>query len=599
MDDGPDGTEQATIDGRPTAAEGEGPSARESVRRVSTERYKVINRLGKGGMGEVMAVRDANIGREVALKRIRKADPSERVIDRFMREASIQGRLEHPAIVPLYDLGRDPSGQPFFTMKKLTGTTLSKLLGSDRPEVTQQRLLRAFAEVCLAVEFAHVRGIVHRDLKPDNIVLGDFGEVYVLDWGVAKVIGEADEFADVASGSSEDNEALATLPGMQVGTPGYMAPEQVRGDVDLDARADIYALGCILFEILTRTMLHPTGKLGLASALSGVDAKASERAPGRGIPPELDELCVASTHLDRERRLQTARELGDRVQRYLDGDRDLAARQLLARDHLTTAQAAFDVAGDAQRSLAMREAGMALALDPTLTAAAELVGRLMLEPPQTTPPEVEAAILADDVKTMQGNARVGIYAYVAFFAFMPMVWWIAPQGSPWVLAISLLILLNLGICYWGSRVNPIGKEGIIAVTNAILLAIVARMYTPFLIAPGLAAMSAMAIMFTPTRSKLTSIAGMVGLPAVAVLGPWLLERFDLLSITTTVDHRGILMNAVAIAGDETSTLTVAALYVLGLIAAAAGMASRMHTRERTAKRRLHLQAWQLRQLVQR
>src|SRR4051812_12695278 len=221
-----DGTEHATIDGRPTAPEGDGPSARDSMRRVSTERYKILSRLGKGGMGEVMSVRDTNIGREVALKRIRKADPSDRTIDRFLREASIQGRLEHPAIVPLYDLGRDASGQPFFTMKKLTGTTLSKLLDANTPDVTLQRLLRAFAEVCLAVEFAHVRGIVHRDLKPDNIVLGDYGEVYVLDWGVAKVIGEADEFADVASGSSEDNEALATLPGMQVGTPGYMAPEQ-------------------------------------------------------------------------------------------------------------------------------------------------------------------------------------------------------------------------------------------------------------------------------------------------------------------------------------------------------------------------------------
>jgi serine/threonine protein kinase len=595
MPDSPEGTEIATIDGRPTAAEGD-PAARESVRRVSTERYKVLSRLGKGGMGEVMLVRDANVGREVALKRIRKADPSERVIDRFLREASIQGRLEHPAIVPLYDLGRDASGQPFFTMKKLTGTTLSKLLDANTPDVTLQRLLRAFAEVCLAVEFAHVRGIVHRDLKPDNIVLGDYGEVYVLDWGVAKVIGEADEFADVASGSSEDNEALATLPGMQVGTPGYMAPEQVRGDVDLDARADVYALGCMLFELLTRTMLHPSGKPGLASALSGVVEKASERAPDRLIPPELDELCAQATHVDRNRRIMTARELGDRVQSYLDGDRDLAARQKLARDHLIRAQHAF--ATD-DRSLAMREAGSALALDPTLTAAAELVGRLMLEPPTTMPPEVEAAIHDDDVRTMMGNSKMAVYAYLFFFAFMPLVWWIAPQGSPWLLAISMLILLNLGICYWGSKFNPSGKEGIIAVTNAILLAVVARMYTPFLIAPGLAAMSAMAILFTPTRSKLTSVPAMFAFASTAVLGPWLLERLDVLSVTTTVDAHGILMAPVALAGDETSTLAVAAIYVLALIAAAAGMASGMRTRERGAKRSLMLQAWQLRQLVTR
>jgi len=193
----------------------------------------------------------------------------------------------------------------------------------------------------------------------------------------------------------------------------------------------------------------------------------------------------------------------------------------------------------------------------------------MLEPPRTLPREVEDAILDDDVATMQGNARVGVYAYVGFLAFMPFVWWIAPANSPHVLALSLLIILNMGVCWWGSRVNPLGKEGVIAVTNALLLAVVSRMYTPFLIAPALAAMSAMAITLTPTRSKLTSVGGMVVLPWLAVLGPFLLERFDVLSVTTTVDDRGVLLDAVAIAGDQTTTLAVAALYVLALIAAAA------------------------------
>jgi hypothetical protein len=200
---------------------------------------------------------------------------------------------------------------------------------------------------------------------------------------------------------------------------------------------------------------------------------------------------------------------------------------------------------------------------------------------------------------MQGNARVGVYAYVGFFAFLPFVWWIAPAGSPYMLVLSLLIFLNMAVCWWGSRVNPLGREGVISVTNALLLAVVARMYTPFLIAPGLAAMSAMAIMFTPTRSRLTSLVGMVALPWLAVIGPWVLEQVGVLSVTTTVDQAGLHLDAIAIAGSETSTLTIAALYVLALIAAAAGMASRMRSRERAAKRHLHLQAWQLRQLVPR
>jgi len=598
VDDGDKHTELATIDGRPTASDDVSGSADREVKKTSGDRYRVINRLGKGGMGEVMQVRDEVIGREVALKRIRKIEPSDRVMQRFLREASIQGRLEHPAIVPLYDIGRDPAGLPFFTMKKLHGTTLSKILASDKPEFTLQRLLRAFSEVCLAVEFAHVRGIIHRDLKPDNIVLGDFGEVYVLDWGVAKVVGESDaEFADVSSGSSDDNEH-ATVPGTAVGTPGYMPPEQVRGDVDVDARADVYALGCLLFQILTRSMLHPPGKAGLASAEAGIDARPSLRAPHRSIPPELDELCVEATHTVRDKRIQTARELGDRVQSFLDGDRDLAMRHKLATDHLTRAQAAF-TAGDDHRAVAMREASSAIALDPKLTAAAELLGRLMLEPPRTMPEEVEQAILEDDISLMQGNARVGIYAYVGFLSFLPLVWWIAPAGSPYIPVLSSLIFLNMAVCWWGSRYNPVGKEGVISLTNALLLVAVSRMYTPFLVAPGLAAMSAMAIMFTPTRSKLTSLVGMVVLPWLAVIGPWLLERVDVISKTTSVDAAGIHLDPLALAGGETATLTIAALYVLALIAAAAGMASRMRNRERAAKRHLHLQAWQLRQLVPR
>ena len=598
VDDRDEHTEQATIDGHATASDGAASSAvSDPVKKTAGDRYRVVNRLGKGGMGEVMQVRDEVVGREVALKRIRKIEPSDRVVQRFLREASIQGRLEHPAIVPLYDIGRDPAGLPFFTMKKLTGTTLSKILTTHRAEFTLQRLLRAFSEVCLAVEFAHVRGIIHRDLKPDNIVLGDFGEVYVLDWGVAKVIGESDaEFADVSSGSSDDNEH-ATIPGTAVGTPGFMPPEQVRGDVDVDARADVYALGCLLFQILTRTMLHPPGKAGLMSAEVGIDARASLRAPDLAIPPELDELCVHATHLDRNKRIQTARELGDRVQSFLDGDRDVAMRHKLATEHLARAQAAF-AAGDDQRAVAMREASSAIALDPKLTGAAELLGRLMLEPPRTMPREVEDSLLEDDIATMQGNARVGVYAYIGFFAFLPFIWWLAPAGSPYLLVLSLLIFLNMAVCWWGSRKNPLGKEGVIAVTNAILLVAVSRMYTPFLIAPGLAAMSAMAIMFTPTRSKLTSLVGMVALPWLAVIGPWILERFHVLSLTTTVSDKGILLDVIAIGGgDEISTLSVAALYVLALIAAAAGMASRMRSRERAAKRHLHLQAWQLRQLV--
>ncbi len=577
----------------------DGPRDREPVRDsapLATERYRVLNRLGKGGMGEVMTVRDDEIGREVALKRIRKADPSERLVARFLREASIQGRLEHPAIVPVHDIGRDSTGLPYFTMKKLTGTTLAKILDGEG-SFPLQRLLRAFAEVCLAIELAHTRGILHRDLKPENIVLGDFGEVYVLDWGVAKVIGESDgDFADIGSGSGEH----ATAAGTTIGTSGYMSPEQVRGASDIDGRTDVYALGCVLFEILAGQMLHPKGNMGLASAVAGIDAHPSRRALDREIPPELDEICVHACAKDRENRIPTARELGDRVQRYLDGDRDLATRKKLAAEHLARAQAAFAGGGiDDQRRLAMRQAASALALDPSLAGAAELVGRLMLEPPRETPHEVEVELSEDASQTTRATARVGAWIYGAFAAFMPLVWWIAPHLSPEVIATTALVFLNIGLCAWGARIRPEGREWMIAITNSALIGVVARMFTPFLIAPALGAMSVMTIVYTPTSSRLTRATGMVIVSCLAVLGPWLLERAGVLSTTTTVDEHGILLRAAGTAGAEGPTLFVAALYTVALLASAAGMANAMRTRERTAKRLAMVQAWQLRQLVPR
>ncbi len=588
--------ETVTLDGRPTAVDPESASVGSGEPRDSGERYRVIGRLGKGGMGEVMLVRDQRIGREVALKRIRRAAPSERVLQRFLREASIQGRLEHPAIVPLYDLDHDASGEPFFTMKKLSGTTLAKIIAQRDSSV--QRLLRAFAEVCLAVELAHTRGIVHRDLKPDNIVLGDFGEVYVLDWGVAKIVGEPEpELADLSSESGEDG-TTATVPGTAVGTPGFMSPEQARGDADVDARADVYSLGCILFEILAGIPSHPPGK---ALAAERSVPRPSTVAPDRVIAPELDDLCVAATVPDRTQRLATARELGERVQRYLDGDRDLAARRQLASDHFAKAQAAFAAGDDDEhRRVAMREAACALALDPALTGAAELVGRLMLEPPRTTPREVQEAIDADDLHTVRSHARVGVWAYLGFLGFTPLLWWIAPRGSPYVLALSGMIITNIVLCWWGARYRPHGKEWGLALSTTILLAIVAHMYTPFLAAPGLAATTVIVVLLSPTRSLLTSnVLAMSTLMAIAVLAPWILEQTGTLVSTTSIGADGIHLRAPALAGDQTTTLIVGVLYVFGMIAGGAFLAAAMRARERTARHRLHLQAWQLRQLVPR
>ena len=146
--------------------------------------------LGRGGMGEVLLAEDLTVGRDVAVKRMRSEAPSPEAVARFLREAKIQARLDHPAIVPVHTLGYDAGGRPYFTMKRLSGTTLSDMLATKRKGL--QQWLRAFSDLCLAIDFAHDRGFIHRDLKPGNVMLGDYGEVYVLDWGVARRIGVAD-----------------------------------------------------------------------------------------------------------------------------------------------------------------------------------------------------------------------------------------------------------------------------------------------------------------------------------------------------------------------------------------------------------------------
>src|SRR5262245_10691784 len=257
-------------DERDTVAE---PAIRrsDSGLRLTTGRYILGDTIGSGGMGEVIEAHDRQLGRDVAIKRMLAESPNDKAVQRFLREARIQARLDHPAVVPVHELGRDEEGRPYFAMKKLAGTTLRAILAVG--DASRPRLLRAFADVCLAVERAHTRGVIHRDLKPDNIVLGDFGEVYVLDWGVAKILGDDDDdFADIASGSGED----ATRVGTRVGTVGYMAPEQARGATDVSSRADIYSLGCVLFEILAGVRPWPGARR----------PSEADRAPD--VPIELD-----------------------------------------------------------------------------------------------------------------------------------------------------------------------------------------------------------------------------------------------------------------------------------------------------------------------
>ena len=332
-------------------------------------RYTLGSLIGQGGMGEVVLAFDEQIGREVAVKRIRSDAPSGEELSRFVREARVQGRLQHPAVVPVHDLAFDKTGKPYFVMKRLSGTTMGELIAKLRTEdeteavATRRRLLRAFADVCLAIEFAHSAGIIHRDLKPANIMLGDFGEVYVLDWGIARAVTEPDETGAPMSKELDLRlDSGETRAGTVLGTPAYMAPEQLAGD-RAGPGADIYALGCMLYEIACGENLHG-GRRSLTTILKPLEARPSKVRPDS--PPELDAICDRATQLAIGDRFGSARALGDAVQAYLDGDRDIAVRRELAQRHISAAHAALQRGdGDVGRRDAMRAAGRALALDPT------------------------------------------------------------------------------------------------------------------------------------------------------------------------------------------------------------------------------------------
>jgi predicted Ser/Thr protein kinase len=226
-----------------------------------TGRYEVAGELARGGMGVVLKGRDRDLGREVAVKVLRPehvANPA--MVRRLVEEAQIGGQLQHPGVLPVYELGLDAGRRPFFSMKLVRGRTLAELLGErDEPSSDGRRFLAIFEQVAQTIAYAHARGVIHRDLKPSNIMTGAFGEVQVVDWGLAKVLArggasddpgaEAGAVTTVRSGDASDPNSET---GSVLGTPAYMAPEQARGEVAaLDERCDVFALGAILCEILT------------------------------------------------------------------------------------------------------------------------------------------------------------------------------------------------------------------------------------------------------------------------------------------------------------------------------------------------------------
>ena len=297
--------------------------------------YEVIESIGQGGMGMVLKCRDNSLKREVAIKVLRAESCNDTVARmRFIKEAQITGQLEHPGIVSVHLLGWDGDDHEFFSMKLVSGRPLHKVLElwhaddkKTRTDLPLARLISVFERVCETIGFAHSRGVIHRDLKPSNVMIGKHGEVWVLDWGLAKLLHEpeSEEPAGKRMGSGvmpADLGNYATLDGTVVGTPPYMAPEQASGK-PLDEGVDIFGLGALLYEMLTGQPPHSGKSLRevLARAAKGRVTPVNRTLRGRRAPRALAAMAYKCLAARREERYATVDELLRDVRAYATGER--------------------------------------------------------------------------------------------------------------------------------------------------------------------------------------------------------------------------------------------------------------------------------------
>ncbi len=289
------------------------------------QRYSGLREIARGGNGVLHAAFDPVTGRTVAIKMLH-ADirnvPNER--RRLLREARVTAQLQHPHTVPVYEIGNDLLHGIFFTMKLISGENLFEILKriargdiETAKAYPAARRIGALGDACMALSYAHARGVIHRDVKPENIWLGNFGEVYLLDWGTAKVWGSMDDQTvtryDATKLQQAEDEQLLTLTGggQRPGTPLYMSPEQVEGNRGIDERTDIFSAGVVLYEMLA--LREPFRGANIDETFDNIKHKdipsPSERSPDRDIPKAADEVVMRALQKRPGDRYQTMREL--------------------------------------------------------------------------------------------------------------------------------------------------------------------------------------------------------------------------------------------------------------------------------------------------
>jgi eukaryotic-like serine/threonine-protein kinase len=571
------------------------------------DRYEFRSVLGEGGMGEIRLVYDNAIRREVAMKVLLPARQNQaRQRARFFREANVQGMLDHPAVVPLYDMGSLPSGEPYFTMKLVRGMTLHDVLEGYRredPRVTSRftvrRVLSAFSTACRAIDHAHQRGIVHRDLKPENLMLGDHNEVYVLDWGLSRLV-ENSRLSGPAFGRATLSDANDLI-----GTPGYMAPEQIDASDEVETPADVYALGALLFEILTLQPLNDgtNTRARIDTTRLGPEARCSVRAPERRVPAELEAWCVRATQHDPASRPH-ARQMHEALEAILEADREADKKRVVADLHLRAARdsaqraavADPSTSGQEQRA-ALRSYARALSADPqNEDAVVELVE--LLEKPLPIPEEAKRTLRAEErraAETLFGSLRWGRASWLLYLPLAALL-----GVADWRAAIILLsaVLSSFGLTY-ALEQTPNAKPWMrtaVAVFSLVCIAPVGMFFSPLIQVPALLAVTITAFSLElDRRGRAIATAA----AALTALGPLVLEWMGVLAPSIVLDGRSITILPRMTHFPVVPTWIALTLFTLAPIVTMPILMGRVRGELARSRRRVHGHAWRLRQLLPR
>jgi serine/threonine-protein kinase len=569
------------------------------------DRYERRTLLGEGGMGEIHLCKDRRLGREIAMKLLRHRVTEKPLEHRFLREAYVQGQLEHPSIVPVYDVGRTSDGSAYFTMKRVHGLTLEQIirgLKDKDPSIVQRysrrKLLTAFSNVCLTIDFVHARGVLHRDLKPANLILGDFGEVYVLDWGVAKVLASHDLSSDTPFPTH------TTAMGALVGTPGYMAPEQVTQTLgEVTGACDIYALGAILYEILTLEPLNQRKTLlGTMMVTVAGGTAPSVRAPDLDIAPELDAITVKATARLAADRFTSGRELSEAIERFLDGDLDLEKRREASTELTETAVKALERAtsGPAEcehehRAEAMQRCARALALDPSNQRALKSMVELILKPPRILPPEAQAELARLRAEAQRAAGHAATRGALGFLIVLCTLLGMGIVSVPLAAALGVALV---GLCMTGlydSRTATPGWRGRFSVIafGLIALTIATRIAGPFLLAPACVTALVVPVSMTSPRRQWNLI---LGLGLATMIVPALLEIAGVLPESYQFRDGLLCIVPHLIRFPEAPSMIGLGVTAIGVVALTTWVSRQIFAKHIEAEVRLRVHEWYLKTL---